>query len=131
MRNIVLVVLAWLLLRILLQNLNDLAATADISTNATSHRSTRSPLMPNGLSRAIVLCPSGRMRLLLFQPFLKLIRCHVDKLVEVTAYGLSLMRVCSVTDKAYSMTSLSGFTIVADAQTVSQFRQLDTHKEAC
>ena len=130
MRNVVLVVLAWILLWILFQYLHDLAATTDISTEATSKSSTWSPLMPKGLSRAIALRPSGCLRLFAFQPFLQLVRCHVDKSVEVTACVLSLMRECRVIANTYSITSLSGLTIVADAQTVSQFRRSGTHREA-
>jgi hypothetical protein len=71
MINIVLIVLAWILLGILLQNRNDLAAG----------------IVADGLAAAVVFGPSGSGGIFAAEPVLKLLGGHVHEFVELSRRG--------------------------------------------
>ncbi len=92
MRHIIIVILRWILLRVLLQDLNDLPSTilkvsrrppvhSGVEIWATGHSS---PFMANTLSRSIALRPAGVLAARTLEPFFQLSRRHVDRLVEVS-----------------------------------------------
>lgn len=49
-----------------------------------------SPLVTNGLAGAIILGPACTSRILTTEPFLQLVRRHVDELIELSVHVLAL-----------------------------------------
>lgn len=106
-RDVVVLVPVRLALRVLLEDLDDLAAAGRPNPSAdrigsdriggrdidrSRERCTRGsdngpplPLVPDRLARVVTLAPSGPGRLLALEPFLELVGGHVDELVEFPA----------------------------------------------
>lgn len=92
-RDIFLIILAGVFLGVLLQDLDDFPTATRISDLMELVVLGRlivqmySPLMPNGLTRAIVLGPACAGRIFSTEPFLQLIWTHIDELIELSELG--------------------------------------------
>jgi hypothetical protein len=117
--QVVLIIIARVLLRILLQYLDDVAATSSRQSgyNISNFAIESLPVVADSLSGSVVLDPARSLGFFLLEPVLELVGRHVDNVVELSVWYQWIANTY-VLEETDSITVSSSFTILAVSKLV-------------
>lgn len=87
MGDIILVILGRVLFGILLEDLNNLTTTGNVSKSPRLGRLV-SPFVAYALSGAGIMAPTGLFGRVALQPFLQILGCHIDCVIEIPIWSV-------------------------------------------